>query len=349
MTEPNDPDALEDRLKGYLQRFDDYPRGSASTLDTASTATMPAAPRRARLGLMAVVAALALCLAGTATALTISLRRSATGAPPRVASLNGSAGRFFIPVAGTSGATGSGGAGADPALQGRFGLAIDAPAPHGASSGQGTAGGIIFPGYACGAGAPQVSNGQVEVQGVAALTTADQTSYQQLTITVAGTGTGNAAEVSDAQAREAAIDNALQKAGVNVNDITVRPVQVGQYYQKAPGQSPTPGAVGFVDVRSSDPVELGTAADVAQRTGGTQVNNYGGFGTAFSTPTAADISGALSAATATAHDEAVAAASASGVHLGRVSGIVASPPSLCYGAQGQQLVIAVTITYSASS
>jgi hypothetical protein len=79
-----------------------------------------------------------------------------------------------------------------------------------------------------------------------------------------------------------------------------------------------------------------------------QPRRQSAYGTEFSTPSGSDLATALGDATTSAHDDAVAAATASGVHLGKVSGLTSSPPSLCYGASGERLVVTVILTYGIS-
>jgi len=54
------------------------------------------------------------------------------------------------------------------------------------------------------------------------------------------------------------------------------------------------------------------------------------------------------AAISVAAPVAAANPTASGLHLGKVSGLTSSPPSLCDGASGERLVVAVIINYGIS-
>ncbi|GAC1571023.1 MAG: hypothetical protein NVS3B18_03820 [Candidatus Dormibacteria bacterium] len=346
MTEPTDHEPLEDRLKGYLQRFTSYPRPRESALDTSVPAMRS---RGRRLRLIAAVAALAVCVMGTATAaLVVTLQRGNVNGVA-VGSTPASSGHsFFIPFAGP-GATANG--------QGTAG----GPVPNALSAGQGASaalpplsrgGGVLYPWNSCaGSGSAVVANGAIQVQGMATVGAVDSATVEQLTIQVSGSGTTNKAAVIDAQAREVAVNTAMQNAGIPSADITLEPVQIGQngYVYYVPGQPSKPLASGVITVSSNDAVQLGTAADAAQKAGGSQVSSYGAYGAQVSTPSSSDIATALRDATAAAHDEAVATASASGLRLGKVAGLTSSPPSLCYGASGEQLVVTVVINYVFSS
>lgn len=347
MTEPTNDDHLEDRLRGYLERFTSYqPRGQ-SALDTA----LPGVPHRRRLGLIAAVAVVALCVTGTATAaLVVTLHRSGVNDAALGSSTTSLGRSFFIPIAGPQGGNTAPGTAASPQNGFSSGAALKGPLPPGAFASSSAAG--VFPGnYSCaGGGSAQVANGQIQVQGIATVGAADQTTIEQLTIQVSGSGATNKAAVTDAQAREVAVNTAMQTVGIRSADITLGPVQIGQngYFSYNPGQPSKPSASAIITVNSSDPVQLGTAADAAQQAGGSQVSSYSAYGTEFSTPSGSDLATALGDATTSAHDEAVAAATAAGLHLGKVSGLTSSPPSLCYGASGERLVVTVIINYGIS-
>jgi uncharacterized protein YggE len=347
MTEPTDHEPLEDRLKGYLQRFTSYPRPRESALDT-SVPGVRYRGRRLRL-IAAVATVVVVCVMGTATAaLVVTLQRGSVNGVA-VGSTTASSGHsFFIPFAGPGAAANAQGTAA-------------APVPNALSAGQATAGlpaqlnggAVPYPwNYSCeGNGSTVVANGQIQVQGMATVGAADSATVEQLTIQVSGSGATNKVAVMDAQARQVAVNTAMQNAGIPSADIILEPVQIGQngYVYYVPGQPSKPAASGLITVRSSDPVQLGTAADAAQKAGGSQVSSYGAYGAQVSTPSGSDIATALRDATAAAHDEAVATASASGLHVGKVAGLTSSPPSLCYGASGEQLVVTVVINYAFSS
>ena len=296
---------------------------------------------RRRRRLIAGVTAAALCVTGIATAaLVVTLRGHGTEtiAPQSI----------FIPIAGPANAAGgSPGSGA---------AALAAP---NSSSSQGAAaplakGLAAYPGSyysSCGSGSTLVANGQIQVQGIATVGSPGQATDQQLTIQVSGAGGTNKAAVIDAQAREAAIHDAVLAAGVPSAGIALGPVQVGQngYIYYGPNQPSKPSASAVVTVTSGDPVLLGSAADAAEKAGGAQVSSYASYGVQVNTPSSGDLATALDDATRTAHDQALLAASAASLHLGKVSGLTTSPPSLCYGAGGERLVVTVTINYSVSS
>jgi uncharacterized protein YggE len=347
MTEPTDHEPLEDRLKGYLQRFTSYPRPRESALDT----TVPGVRYRGRrLRLIAAVATVvAVLVMGTATAaLVVTLQRGSVNSVA-VGSTTASSGHsFFIPFAGP-GATANAQGPAGPALPNALsaGQAATAALPNLSRES-----GALYPWNSCaGSGTAVVANGAIQVQGIATVGAVDSATVEQLTIQVSGSGTTNKAAVIDAQARQVAVNTAMQNAGIPSADITLEPVQIGQngslYY--APAQPSKPLASGVVIVSSNDAVQLGTAADAAQKAGGSQVTSYGAYGAQVSNPSSSDIATALRDATTAAHDEAVATASAAGLHLGKVAGLTSSPPSLCYGASGEQLVVTVVINYAFSS
>ncbi|MBJ7593328.1 MAG: SIMPL domain-containing protein [Candidatus Dormibacteraeota bacterium] len=349
MTEPIDDDPLESRLKGYLQRFTNYPRPRKSTLDTSVPALQH---QRRRVGLIAAVTAAALCVTGTATAaLVVTLRGSSVTTSGGLGSAAGVSGRsLFIPFAGQGAASNGQGSAAAPApLNPTLGSKTASLAQPASLSGS------LYPFnyYSCGGGgSAQVANGQIQVQGMATVGAADQPTGVQLTIQVSGTGPTYKAAVTDAQAREVTVDNAIRAAGIPSADITVAPVQIGQngYFYSGNGQSAPPAASGVITVSSTDPVQLGAAVDAADNAGGaSHISTYSAFGTQFNTPSSGDIATALDDATRTARDQAVLAAAAAAVHLGKVSGLTTSPPSLCYGASGERLVVTVTINYSVSS
>ncbi len=348
MTEPIDDDPLESRLKGYLQRFTNYPRPRESTLDTSVPALQH--PRR-RLGLIAAVTAAALCVTGAATAALVVTLRGSSRNGVGLGTADGVSGRsLFIPFAGQGPASnGQGSAAAPEPLNAALGSKVASLAQPAGSSGS------LYPFnyYSCGGGgSAQVANGQIQVQGMATVGAADQPVGVQLTIQVSGSGPTYKAAVTDAAAREVAVDSAIQAAGIPSADITVAPVQIGQngYFYSGNGQSAPPAASGVITVSSTDPVQLGAAVDAANKAGGpSHISAYSSYGTQFSTPSSGDIATALADATRTAHDQAVLAASAGSLHLGKVSGLITTPPSVCYGAGGERLVVTVTINYSVSS
>ena len=351
MAEPIDDEPMESRLRGYLQRFTTYPRRGHTVIDPTAAG---ARHGRGRLALLAAVVAVALVVTGTATAALVVTLRGGAGASPAVASSNAVSGHgsFFIPVSGPAGgAQGNTGA---PSAGFASGASFGVGAPQAAALGAGqfaasAAPSLYYGNYSCGMGSgAQVANGQVQVQGIATVGSASQATVEQLTIQVAGSGTTNRAAVTDAQTREVAVDTAILNAGTPSADITLGPVQIGQngYYPYNPGQKANPAASAVVTVISNDPVQLGAAADAAQQAGGSQVYSYSAYGTQFSSPSSADLTAALADATAAAHDQAVAATSAAGLHLGKVSGLSSSPPSVCWGAGGERLVVSVTINYA---
>jgi uncharacterized protein YggE len=351
MTDPIDDDKFEDRLKGYLERFTTFPRPADSALDSSF---LGMGRRRNRLAVIAAVAMVAVFVTGTATtALVVTLNRN-SGSGTALGSTSASAAHsIFIPFAG-QGNTGSGQGSSGSAAGAVPGLSAASPPQRGLSIPASSGSPNVFQGnYSCGDGASaQVANGHIQVQSIAVVGSGDQNTVQQLTIYVSGTGTTYKAAVTDAQAREVAVNSALQTAGIRSADITIEPVQIEQngyyyYYNPTPSQS-GPSAAGIVTVTSTDPVELGKASDAAQKAEGGHVTTAGSYGTQFSTPTNADIAKALSDAGTTAQAEASAAATATGLRLGKVSGLTASPPSLCYGPDGERLVVAVTVSYSAS-
>jgi hypothetical protein len=354
MTDPIKDDPVESRLRGYLQRFTTYPRQGHTAID-------PVAPEvrrgRSRLGLVAAVVAVALAVTGTATAALVVTLRGSPGNSAAVASNSAASGHgsFFIPVSGPAGSnSGQNGAAAQAPLSAAgtsFGV-VAAPAALGTGQFAASAvtGSFYYGGnYSCGTGNPaQVANGQIQVQGIATVGSASQATVEQLTVQVSGSGSSNRAAVTDAQSREVAINTAMLNAGTAASDITLGPVQVGQsgYFPYNQGQKANPTASAIVTVSSNDPVQLGIAADAAQQAGGSQVYSYSAYGTQFGIPSTADLTAALADATGTAHDQAVAAASAAGLHLGKVSGLTSSPPSVCWGASGERLVLSVTINYA---
>jgi uncharacterized protein YggE len=347
MTEPTDHEPLEDRLKGYLQRFTSYPRPRESALDTS----VPGVRYRGRrLRLIAAAAAVAVCVGTATAALVVTLQRGSVNGVAVGSTPVSSGHSFLIPFAGP-GATANG--------QGTAGVPL--PVPNALSAGQGATaalpnlsrgGGVLYPWNSCaGSGSAIVANGAIQVQGMATVGAVDTATVEQLTIQVSGSGATNKAAVIDAQARQVAVNTAMQNAGIPSADITVQPVQIGQngYLYYVPSQPSKPSASGDIIVSSNDAVQLGTAADAAQKAGGSQVTSYSAYGAQVSNPSSSDIATALRDATAAAHDEAVATASASGLHVGKVAGLTSSPPSLCYGASGEQLVVTVVINYVFSS
>ena len=283
----------------------------------------------------------ALCVIGTATAaLVITLRANSVNA-----TLVGTSAPLFIPISGpgTSAAV----------SQGSTSPGLSAARPNAASN------------AAAGAAAPTIVVATTRHAGAAArwLPTARPGPGNRRGRLArpgprsaahcpgGGAGPTSKAAVTDAQARELAVDDAMLAAGIPSATITVAAVQIGQngYFPYNPGQAIKPSATGTVTVVSSDPVQLATAADAAEKAGGTGISSYTAFGFEAGTPSSGDIATALHDATGTAHDQAVLAASAAGVRLGKVAGLTTSPPSLCYGAGGERLVVTVTINYSLTS
>jgi hypothetical protein len=334
MSDERDPAKFEEGLRGYLDRFTSYPRRDAAAGYPASM--LP--PRRGlKLGVVVATATVAIvCVASTTTALVVTLHRSSPTTAGAGTS-GGALGTLFIPIGGQNAGSSGQATGVPPSN------ALSVP-----QAGFGIAGGgaSIYPYYnSCGgAGTGKVNGGQVEANGIAEIGGASSGTSEQLSIQIAGAGGTNRAAVADEQTKGAAVIAALKQSGVRPADITVGPVQLGNsyyYYGQTPSQ---PSASATITVHAATVDLLAAAADVAKNAGAAAENINGGIDVA--TPSSDAVAQAISDATDAAHATAMATASAAGLRLGKVAGVTTTPPSLCYGTDGQQLVVSVTVDYS---
>jgi uncharacterized protein YggE len=141
------------------------------------------------------------------------------------------------------------------------------------------------------------------------------------------------------QSRIAAVRDALTKAGVPASAI-----QVSSFSAYGDTQRRQFTAYASVQATVSGTDALATATDAVLQVPG--VSAYSSSSPVAGRPTQQEVQDAVGEAAGQARQMAAGTATAAGVHLGDVQSVVAQPPSVCYGSNGPERVVQVTVTYA---
>jgi uncharacterized protein DUF541 len=157
-------------------------------------------------------------------------------------------------------------------------------------------------------------------------------------VSVQEQGSDQAALTTKVQTRLAAVQSALDAAGVP--RANVEQTSLSSY-----GSSNTQATVyGSIEARLSSQDQLTAVTRAVAQQGGTA--SYSSSTNPGGDPSAQDVQTAVSAAAGQARDMAATTARATNQTLGAVQGVVTQPPQLCYGPSGPQRVVQVTVTYA---
>jgi uncharacterized protein YggE len=275
-------------------------------------------------------AALALVLAGALLVVALGARGGPQGftatvvPPPADGQVSGGA---------SSGASSGAASTAQLPLDSR---AAGAPAPSGQSLVP--AGTVPIVGGSCSASPTVQFQGRgLAATGIAPVRTA--VSVGTLNVSVQQAGTDVAGAAAEVQSRIAAVRDALTKAGVPASAI-----QVSSFSAYGDVQRRQFTAYASVQATVSGTDALATATDAVLQVPG--VSAYSSSSPVAGRPTQQEVQDAVSEAAGQARQMAAGTATAAGVHLGDVQSVVAQPPSVCYGSNGPERVVQVTVTYA---
>ncbi len=226
---------------------------------------------------------------------------------------------------GTSGASGAAysSIGADRAAVGAPAQSAYSPSFYGGSCSQ--------------APAVQLQGRGLTATGFAALSTAATGSQVGLTVQAQGADAGAAAAA--AQSKASAVEGALIKAGLTVNQIQRTSVSV--YSGGPPNQA---NASISLQARVNDAADAPKVITAAVQAGATSA--YAGNQLLPDSASDSEVQDAVARATSQAKAIATSTASAAGVQIAQLQTVVAQPPQVCYGPSGAQRVVAVTVSYS---